>query len=359
MTVLENVEYGMRVRKVAARSDGERGRAGARPGAARRARRSPAGPALGRAAATRRARARDRQRARGAAARRAARRARPQAPPGDADRAQAHPARGRHHVRVRHARPGGGAHDERPHRRDEPGPHRAARLADRRLRAPRDRVRRRASSACRTSSTATAGASPCAPRRCACSTPTTRRRPARTWRRAQIVEVTYLGMLTRFVVALESGDRLVAVRQNLETAAADDLDESARAACASRGAPTRNTRSTPAPVRGGTMKHPRNRRARWLADRARARRRRDAARRVRQQLEELVAEQCVGQRQPASRAADRRHGDAAEHREGRGQAQRHRVGRLHGARVGEAVRDADRLQGQHQGRHARRATWCR
>jgi putative spermidine/putrescine transport system ATP-binding protein len=43
----------------------------------------------------------------------------------------------------------------------------------------------------------------------------------------QIVEVTYLGMLTRFVVALESGDRLVAVRQNLENAA-DDLDESSR-----------------------------------------------------------------------------------------------------------------------------------
>ena len=47
----------------------------------------------------------------GAAPRRAARRARPEAPPGDADRAQVDPARGRDHVRLRDARPGGGADD--------------------------------------------------------------------------------------------------------------------------------------------------------------------------------------------------------------------------------------------------------
>ena len=34
----------------------------------------------------------------------------------DADRAQGDPARGRHHLRLRHARPGGGADDERPDR---------------------------------------------------------------------------------------------------------------------------------------------------------------------------------------------------------------------------------------------------
>ena len=54
-----------------------------------------------------------------AAPRRATRRPRPQAPRGDAVRAQADPARGRDHVRVRHPRPGRGADDERPHRRDE------------------------------------------------------------------------------------------------------------------------------------------------------------------------------------------------------------------------------------------------
>ena len=58
---------------------------------------------------------------RGAAARRAARRARPEAAPGDAGRAQGAPARARHHVRLRHARPGGGADDERPHRRLQRG----------------------------------------------------------------------------------------------------------------------------------------------------------------------------------------------------------------------------------------------
>ena len=34
----------------------------------------------------------------------------------------------------------------------------------------------------------------------------------------------YLGVLTRYVVALDNGDKLVAARQNLETAAADALD---------------------------------------------------------------------------------------------------------------------------------------
>ena len=37
----------------------------------------------------------------------------------------------------------------------------------------------------------------------------------------EIVEVTYLGVLTRYVVQLDGGDKLVAARQNLETAAAD------------------------------------------------------------------------------------------------------------------------------------------
>ena len=63
-------------------------------------------------------------------ARRAARRARPQAPQGDAARAQEHPARDRHHVRARHARPGRGDDDGRLHRRDERRTDRAARNPD-------------------------------------------------------------------------------------------------------------------------------------------------------------------------------------------------------------------------------------
>lgn len=44
----------------------------------------------------------------------------------------------------------------------------------------------------------------------------------------RIVDVVYLGMVTRFLVELESGDRLVAVRQNLETAGGDVLAEQGR-----------------------------------------------------------------------------------------------------------------------------------
>ena len=142
MTVQENVEYGLRVKRVAKAERRERAvealalvRLGAFAGA-------QAEPALGRTAAARRARARARQPARRPAARRAARSARSQAAPGDADRAQAHPADGRDHVRLRHARPGGGALDERPAGRLQPGPHRAGRQPGGGLRAARHRVRR-------------------------------------------------------------------------------------------------------------------------------------------------------------------------------------------------------------------------
>ena len=84
-------------------------------------------PALGRPAAARRAGPRARAAPAGAAARRAARRARraaAQEPPG---RAQGAAGRARDHVRVRHPRSGGGAHDERPDRGDEQRPRRAGR----------------------------------------------------------------------------------------------------------------------------------------------------------------------------------------------------------------------------------------
>ena len=54
----------------------------------------------------------------GAAARRAALGARLQAPQGDADRAEAAAARDRHHLHLRHPRPGGGADHVRPDRGD-------------------------------------------------------------------------------------------------------------------------------------------------------------------------------------------------------------------------------------------------
>ena len=143
MTVWDNVAFGLKAKKVAEGRDREAGRRAARDRAARRLRRPQARAALRRPAAARRAGPGARELPERAAARRAARRARPQAAPGDAARAQAHPARGRHHVHLRDPRSGRGAHDERPDRGDERGPGRADRHARGDLPPARHRVRRR------------------------------------------------------------------------------------------------------------------------------------------------------------------------------------------------------------------------
>ncbi len=120
----------------------EAGRRHAGAGPARRLRPPQAPPALRRPAAARRRRPRAHQPPAGPAARRTPRRARPQAAPPDAAGAQAHPDRGRHHLRARHPRPGGG-HDHGRHRRgDERGPRRTARRPRRPLREPAHHLRR-------------------------------------------------------------------------------------------------------------------------------------------------------------------------------------------------------------------------
>ena len=108
--------------------------------------------ALGRSAAARRARPRDRQPPGAPAAGRAARRARPQAAAPDAARAQVDPGRGRPDLPARHARPGGGHDDGRHRGRHEPRAHRAARVARRSSTSCRAPDSSRASSASRTSS---------------------------------------------------------------------------------------------------------------------------------------------------------------------------------------------------------------
>ncbi len=72
-----------------------------------------------------------------------ARRARPETPPGDAARAEAHPGAGGHHVPLRDPRPGGGAHHERPGRHPAGWPHRAGWHPGRGVRAALQRFRRR------------------------------------------------------------------------------------------------------------------------------------------------------------------------------------------------------------------------
>ena len=114
-----NVGFGLRRRKVAkAEIDKARGR-DARTGAAHRSRQGQAKRPVRWPAAARRACTRPDQPPVGAAARRAARRSGSQAAQGDAGRAQGDPARGRHHVPVRHPRPGRGAEHERPDRDHE------------------------------------------------------------------------------------------------------------------------------------------------------------------------------------------------------------------------------------------------
>ena len=80
------------------------------------------------------------------------------------------PVRGRHHVRLRHARPGGGADDERPPGRVRRREDRAGRRARGGLRAPGDRVRGRLRRHVERARARRAAASPSGPRRCACST---------------------------------------------------------------------------------------------------------------------------------------------------------------------------------------------
>ena len=163
-----------------------------------------ADPALGRPAPARRARPGARQPPDGAAARRAARRAGPQAAPGDAARAQAHPGRDRRrdHVRLRDPRPGGGADDERSRRRVLQRPPRADRHAGRDLRAPGQRVRRRLRRHVeRLRARRHALHDPPREDRRPSAT-TVRRRRAAIAETGTVSEVIYLGAVTRYVVDL-------------------------------------------------------------------------------------------------------------------------------------------------------------
>ncbi len=178
-------------------------------------------PALRRPAPAGRAGPRDRRAAEGAAARRAAGRARPQAPRGDAGRAQGDPARPRHHLHLRHARSGGGAHPQRPHRRVQRRQDRAARHPERDLRAAGIAVRRRLRrhvepvrrrgihGAARPRRRTTRSA----PRR----SPSATRSPARRARVSvvgEIAEEIYVGTRTRVLVDIDAGLRLNVLEQN-------------------------------------------------------------------------------------------------------------------------------------------------
>ncbi len=172
LTVAENISFGFRYKNYPARRvrAAHRQGGGARP--ARRLRGPLSLPALRRPAPARRARPGAGARAAGAAARRAAGRPRPEAAQGGAGRAQEPAAQARHHLRLRHPRPGRGAHHERPHRGDERRPRRAAGQPRRRSSSIRRPSSWRSSWARRTSSPPPCAASPRASSRSACRTAT-------------------------------------------------------------------------------------------------------------------------------------------------------------------------------------------
>ena len=257
---------------------------------------------------------------RGAAPRRAARRARPQAPAGDADRAEAHPAGGRDHLRLRHARPGRGADDERPHRCLQPGPDRADRHAGRGLRAAGERVRRRL-----------------------------RRRlePARARRPAvhgQAREDQAAGRGR----AAGPGDHVEGGRSARSCTPAwsrATWSTSTRAARSSSSARTRPASSRPRRKATG--------RVAWSPGRHTSNRTPEGGGRMRRSKLRYVALRSCACALGGSR------GRHDEDRRERGQADHDRVGGLPRREVGEAVRAADRLQGAARSTPARRTRWSR
>ena len=226
MSVGENVEYGLRIARCRQGGAPPARERGARDGAARRLREAPHRPALGRPAPAGRARARAREPAEGAAPRRAAGRARPQAAPADAERAAHDPRRGRHHVRLRDARPGGGAHHERPHGRLRRRADRAGRPAGGRLRAPGERVRRRVRG--RLEHRRTRRAALHDPAREGPDPGGRRERERAARRGGPHRDVSYVGMVTRYVVELDRGGELQVVRQNLEMSSQEALEQRGR-----------------------------------------------------------------------------------------------------------------------------------
>ncbi len=193
----------------------------------------------------------------GAAPRRAARRARPEAPQADAGRAEAHPERDRHHLHLRHPRPGRGDDDVRSHRghaqwpRSSSSGHRRSSTSDRRpsswpgswasATSSTARWPRRARP-CRSCASATGPCCECrrhrstaaaaerAHRRAAREAPSSRR-----WQRAaapsptavnsldgRILDASYIGVSTQYLIETPTGQRVTVYAQNLETGGASE-----------------------------------------------------------------------------------------------------------------------------------------
>ena len=307
-----------------------------------------------------------------AAARRAARRARPQAAPAAPGRAQADPAGGRHHLHLRHARPGRGAHDERPDRRDGPRPRRCRSARRTRSTTSPLAVRgglRRASRTCSSSRSQSVeggvaqlelgpgddvsrpsvgdGVAPgqaaivtIRPERIAIAGDGVSAASDDCRAAGTVRDSLYAGPTTRFVVELDGGGELMVVRQNAQTSFEDAEALRGRQVTlvwpreytrviSTRGEEYRMKRTCQSDV--GRPGGPGRARA---SSRLRSWRRRAAA--------------------TTTTAAAARHGPGHQ-RPGRGQAQHRQLGGLHRSVLRQGLREGDRLQGERRlRRHLRR-----
>ncbi len=143
LSVFDNVAFGLRYQKLSKAETDQAGARGARPGPDELVREAPPRAAVRRPAAAGGAGPRPGPRARRAAAGRAARRPRRQAAPLAQGGTQGAPGAGRHHLPLRHPRPGGSADHVGPAGRDELRPDRPARHAAGHLRGTRGHLRGR------------------------------------------------------------------------------------------------------------------------------------------------------------------------------------------------------------------------
>ncbi len=142
-------------------------------------------------------------------------------------------ARPRDDVHLRHARPGGGADDERPRRGLQRGPHRADRARPRRSTSGPRPSSSPTSSAPRTSSSATGGASACGRSGSSCTA---------TGEPATVADVVFVGAFTRYVV--DDGQPASGSPSSARTTAPPS---SAAHRCTSPGATRTHTRSSTKP----------------------------------------------------------------------------------------------------------------
>ena len=260
----------------------------------------------------------------------------------------------RHHVHLRHARPGRGADACATASPSSTGQDRAGRLALRGVRGAGDGVRRRLRGHVEPADRRH-GEGDHRSRRHVHRPP--REDPARRSRRAAVNrdecavtgtvrDVVYVGMNTRYIVSLDGGGELVVVQQNLSTSSMHALAAKGRRVQVSSGAAITTVHST----RTRQGNHSRRSQHEDSNRHGCARRGGDGRRRGLRRLVRLRHRRQRRRRQLVEPAdVDRR---------GRGRAQPDRLAGLHRAERRQAVRGADRVPGARSSTARPRTRWC-